>query len=254
MVTATLYNHGCGAVNNQRCFTPYNRGFKVLAMGTLADRLREARAFARLTQEQAEKKSGVSQQMISKLETGRSKETAQIVDLAVAYGVNPIWLQTGRGVMAMGGELEPAKQAKNPELIYVTKVSGPHLSAGPGEEIVLWDFEEIDSSHAFQREWMQRERLRPERCKLYDVRGESMAPTINDGDTVMINMADRDIRSGEVYALIAEDGLRIKRLHKRADGILEMRSDNQLQNRYPTEQVTDGVAIIGRVVWKAGRV
>jgi phage repressor protein C with HTH and peptisase S24 domain len=141
--------------------------------------------------------------------------------------------------------------AKEDQRVYVSRVLGAKLSAGSGEAV--FDFEEVDRSHVFQRDWMQRRHLRAERCKLYEVKGESMSPTIGDGDMVMINMADREVVSGRVYALVAEDGLRVKRLIKRADGVIEMRSDNPLQHIYPPEPILSGnVAIIGRVVWHAG--
>lgn len=65
----------------------------------LGPRLLAARKFAGLTQSQLAEKSGLSQQMISKLESGRSNETAGIVALALACGVRPEWLFNGNGSM-----------------------------------------------------------------------------------------------------------------------------------------------------------
>lgn len=139
------------------------------------------------------------------------------------------------------------------EYDYINRVKGPHLSAGNGE--LLWDYEELERSHAFRKDWLRNRRLDPRRCKLWDVRGESMSPTLSDGDTVMINLAERDVISGEVYALIAEDGLRVKRLQRRADGLIWMLSDNPMQHKYPPEPITSThAAVIGRVVWRSGGV
>jgi transcriptional regulator with XRE-family HTH domain len=66
-------------------------------METLGQRLRQARNAANLTQRELALKSKVTQQMISKLETGLSHETADIVKLAVACGVDPVWLENGDG-------------------------------------------------------------------------------------------------------------------------------------------------------------
>lgn len=137
------------------------------------------------------------------------------------------------------------------EYLYVGRVDGPRLSAGRGE--VIWDFEEVDRSHAFRADWMRRMGLRPDRCKLLEVRGDSMAPTINDGDLVMVNMADRSVINGEVYAVVTDDGLRVKRLQRRADGLIWMLSDNPQQQQYPPEPVaSENAAIIGRVVHRSG--
>ena len=138
-----------------------------------------------------------------------------------------------------------------PNSVFLNLVRGAKLSAGNGE--VIWDFEEIDNSHYFRADWMQKKGYKASRCKLYEVHGDSMWPTLSDGDLVMINMAEREVRTGEVYALVADDGLRIKRLNRLADGTIEMRSDNPQQHKYPPEPIRDeNAAVIGRVVWKAG--
>ncbi|MDB5978756.1 MAG: cI, partial [Nevskia sp.] len=72
---------------------------------------------------------------------------------------------------------------------------------------------------------------------------------------VLVNMADRSIKSGEVYAIAVEDELRVKRLVRRTDGSLEVKSDNP-SPQYPTE-ILEGTRIerlnvIGRVVWRGG--
>lgn len=138
------------------------------------------------------------------------------------------------------------------ELVYVAKITGAKLAGGRGE--VIHDFEEVDKSHSFRREWMAHEGLSPDKCKLWEVTGDSMSPTLNHGDTVMIHTAEREVTSGKVYALIADDGMRVKRLIRRADGIVVMHSDNPMQHIYPPEPIlNEMVAIYGRVVWKAGK-
>ncbi len=76
----------------------------------LAQRLRKARKFAELTQAALAEKSGVKQQMISKLENGQSKETADLVALAVACGVRPEWLAGDDGPM-----VAPKHEMPSPE-------------------------------------------------------------------------------------------------------------------------------------------
>lgn len=135
------------------------------------------------------------------------------------------------------------------EMVRVDKVSGAQLSAGSGE--VLWDLDEVEGSHAFRHDFMARNGLRADRCRVWQIRGESMEPHYRDGGIVLIDMSDREPRHGKVYALVGEDGLRIKQLRRTHSG-WEMYSFNPDQNRYPPEPVEDdNVAIIGRVRWYA---
>lgn len=131
-------------------------------------------------------------------------------------------------------------------LTYVDKVSGAQLSAGSGA--VLWDFEQVDKSHAFRLDWMQSKGLRAERCKVWTVRGDSMDPKYPHGSWVLINMAEREPVHGANFALIGEDGLRLKQLRRSESGGWIMHSLNQDQSKYPPEPIVgENYAIIGRV-------
>lgn len=70
---------------------------------TLGERLKAARQFAKIaTQDDLAKKSGVSQQTISKIESNKTDSSAFIVQLAIACGVRPEWLAMEQGEMTDG--------------------------------------------------------------------------------------------------------------------------------------------------------
>lgn len=83
--------------NYSGCLTGNNCGFTLGAMATIGDRVKEIRQRRGITQKELASSSGVSQQMISKLESGKSTETAGIVQLARALRVAPDWLADGTG-------------------------------------------------------------------------------------------------------------------------------------------------------------
>jgi transcriptional regulator with XRE-family HTH domain len=134
---------------------------------------------------------------------------------------------------------------EDPGFIWLNKVIGAHLSAGSGE--VIWDIDEADKYYAYRRDWFQRKGLRPERCKVWMVRGDSMEEKYSHGDYVVIDMSDREPRHGKIYALVGEGGLRMKQLRRTPSG-WEMYSFNPDKNKYPTEPIVDNnFAIIGRI-------
>jgi transcriptional regulator with XRE-family HTH domain len=65
----------------------------------LANRIKAAREYAELTQIELSKKVSLPQQTISKLERGIQQETAALIKIAAACGVNPFWLDSGEGEM-----------------------------------------------------------------------------------------------------------------------------------------------------------
>ncbi len=64
---------------------------------TLGQRLKRARQQVRLSQRALARHSGLSQQLISKLENGLIESTTEIFPLAAALRVDARWLATGQG-------------------------------------------------------------------------------------------------------------------------------------------------------------
>ncbi len=126
-------------------------------------------------------------------------------------------------------------------------------SAGPGAVV---DEDHVHARIAFRADWL-RELVggNPAGLSVIRVRGDSMAPTLNDGDEILVDRddgADR-LRDG-IYVLRADDMLNVKRLACNPSGRgFEVRSDNPV---YPTWVDCDpeSVAIIGRVVWAGRRI
>lgn len=64
---------------------------------TIGERLKSERVAAKLTQGQLAELSGISQQMISKLERNAASATREILALAAALSISPDWLKDGTG-------------------------------------------------------------------------------------------------------------------------------------------------------------
>ncbi len=65
----------------------------MMTLGTLGKRIKLIREEKGWTQQDLAEASGVCQQMISKLETGKAHATSDIVKLAYALRVSPAWLE-----------------------------------------------------------------------------------------------------------------------------------------------------------------
>lgn len=89
--------------------------------------------------------------------------------------------------------------------------------------------------------------------RICEVHGDSMAGYLQDRDTALIDMGQKNIIDNEVYALRYGNSIKMKRLAVRFDGGLFIRSDNQ---RYPEEILTaneiNQIVVLGRVIWRGG--
>jgi phage repressor protein C with HTH and peptisase S24 domain len=86
----------------------------------------------------------------------------------------------------------------------------------------------------------------PKNLDAIHVDGESMEPTLQDGSIVFIDRTQTDIAKEGIYVAATTGGLFIKRIRRRADGRIELISDNPA---YAPEVLTaDEVSIVGKVV------
>lgn len=121
-------------------------------------------------------------------------------------------------------------------------------SAGPG---TIPDQETLAGKIGFDEKWLRKQGLEPSKLSLIQVDGDSMSPTLNHGDDIMVdNRVAAAMRDG-VHVIRLDDVLMVKRLASGPGGRLSVLSDNPA---YPGWPDVDGAAvtIIGRVVW-AGR-
>lgn len=105
-------------------------------------------------------------------------------------------------------------------------------------------------THGVPTAWVQREGLHRESLLSIVVRGESMEPSLYDGDTVVVNTADKKMVSGSVYVINYEGEAVVKRMLRDA-GQWWLSSDNPDQRKYH-RQLCKGAEciVIGRVVRK----
>ena len=68
---------------------------KITAVNSIADRMKQAREAAGLTQPQLAKKAGVSPGTIGNIESGTRKQPRELLAIAAALRVTPTWLQSG---------------------------------------------------------------------------------------------------------------------------------------------------------------
>ena len=123
-------------------------------------------------------------------------------------------------------------------------------SAGPG---AIPGRETLAGKIGFDEKWLRKQGLDPSRLSLIQVDGDSMSPTLNHGDDIMVDnrAALTPVRDG-IHVIRLDDVLMVKRLANGPGGRLSVLSDNPA---YPGWPDVDGetVTVIGRVVWVGRR-
>jgi transcriptional regulator with XRE-family HTH domain len=221
-----------------------------MALGKNLKKLREAKDW---TQDELSARTNgrVSQGAIAALENRDSASSRFTADLAAALGVPVSTLIDGLpNVTAIHPEDPvPDDSIQIPEYRV-------HFSAGNGHQI---NYELIEESEraTYRLSWFQKYGINPANVRRFKVIGDSMEPFLFANDSVLVNLAENDrtnLIDGKVYALRYGNELRLKRLYRRLNGTLTLRSDNPAykDEEVAPELVEEHITIIGRVRDKSG--
>jgi phage repressor protein C with HTH and peptisase S24 domain len=121
-------------------------------------------------------------------------------------------------------------------------------SAGPGATAA----EEIPfDAFRFRRRWLRENGLDPAQLSAIRVMGDSMDPLLRDGDEILVDRTPRPFREG-VHVVRLGDALYVKLLQTVPPNRLLLISQNVAYG--PVEVAMSDVDVVGRVVWKGGRI
>lgn len=120
--------------------------------------------------------------------------------------------------------------------------------AGAGSSHIIED--ETEGLYAFRKDFLSSLRI-SKNSILLDVLGDSMEPTLRNGDTILIDRADTEVHDGLIYLVGFQQQLLIKRVFRDVGGIV-LKSDNLAyrETLVPPEYADDFV-VFGRMRWMA---
>ena len=152
----------------------------------------------------------------------------------------------GVGEVELGADPDLARPRESDDFLAVHRLA-LDASAGPGAVSA----EEISfDSFRFSRRWLREMGLEGADLSAIRVEGDSMEPTLRSGDEIFV---DRNKRAGEgIHVVRIGDVLHVKQVQASAPGRITLISANDAYA--PIELARDEVEVIGRVVWKGGRV
>ncbi len=182
---------------------------------------------------------GVNRSAITQARRKGAVPAKWLLQLFRSHGIHPDWAETGKGPAFIDRAPHPPAS-----LVQIPKVKA-RLCAGDGSFEVG---EDIAGYYAFQGAWLHAKGAL-DHMVLMDIFGNSMAPEMKDGDTVLIDQSQKDILSGAVYAVGVEDTIMVKRVEKHPTALV-LRSDNKdYAPIYLQQQEAAGIRMIGKVIW-----
>lgn len=138
------------------------------------------------------------------------------------------------------------KQVINRDWLEIPRLA-VEVSAGPG---ALGGEDGAIGAFRFSSRWLRGQGLDPAMLSAVVVAGDSMEPLLRDGDEILVDRTPRPLRDG-IHVVRVGDALLVKRVQAGVPGRLVLESQNPAYR--PIELAHGEAEVIGRVVWKSGR-
>lgn len=104
----------------------------------------------------------------------------------------------------------------------------------------------------FRKAWLKKRGFSSEACKGMYVRGDSMEPVLQDWDTVLIDTSDKELVSGEIYAVAYKGKTFIKEIRVRPECIELVSTNAKYEPIIIPDNEAEQFQVLGRKVWRGG--
>lgn len=233
-----------------------------LNLSTFGERLKQERERLAMSQTALAEVGGVGKTtQINYEKDVRRPDSGYLAALAAA-GVDTQFLLTGSRYDTRSSLSSSATTLEGPRSFPLSSQPGPGLAevnlydvegaAGAGRSL---EGERIEGQLYFPEAQLEAMGIQPGQVAGIKVRGDSMESTLADGDWVLVNLANQNIRQEGVFLLSVSGERRIKRVQRLAGGALYLISDNEhYQPEMITPQQMGEVEILGRCEVRIGRI
>lgn len=220
---------------------------------TVGQRIDERLRKLKLSQSELARRVGISQPTINALIHGDNATSKHLHRIAAELATSPAWLAGETDDDAPVAVAPSAIEALT-EKLDLAIVPELEIGYSMGGGATIFEQYEHKGVVPFQRAWL-RTMMRGAIADLFVARGDgdSMQPTILDGDIVLIDTAQKDIRQQDrIWAVSYGDLGVIKRVRRTPKGTYQLLSDNPA---VPPVECADGeMHVVGRVIWIGRRI
>jgi len=178
---------------------------------------------------------GIPQATFATMKKRNSIPFQELLEFCAIKKISANWLFFDQAVDMLKAETDKFFQIK-----YFADI---RASAGGGAEVFGEEYEMLDMDKNIIYNMVGRGNTK---LDAISVDGESMEPTLSNGSIVFIDREQTNINKDGIFIASTTAGLFIKRIRQRADGMVELISDNKSYS--PEVLGPDEVSIVGRVV------
>jgi len=166
---------------------------------------------------------------------------SNILDFCALKKISINWMLYGQ---------DPSSLIDSTDKYWIKYFPAISVSAGGGAYDADEEYEKLDLPDFFVNIIGGKDNIK--NIEAINVTGDSMEPTLNNGNIIFIDKTKQDVSKDGIYAFVNENGLFVKRMQRRIDGSLDIISDNK---EYPMQIAKKAeINILGKVVSSIGKV
>lgn len=198
---------------------------------------------------------GVAQASLARWVKGEADPSrSNLVKIAEVSGVKLEWLATGQGQRdetstesTVSRAFRMAQEMLKDSISMISSYESINVSAGFGS--FNEGTTEPDGEEPYSDELLARLGVKAHHCAVFWANGNSMGPTIGNGDQMLVDLSKKEIQGNKIYLVQNGESVWVKRVKMEWDGI-SLISDNK--EEYPPISISSNNAqnlqIIGQVV------
>lgn len=216
---------------------------------TMADRLKARTRQLGMTAGRVAELACINRSFVYDIMRGRSENpNLEKLDLvAEALNVERNWLLHGIG------DVDGQSPIMEDPMETFVSIPSVEVTASMGGGNIVTDEVEHGEPYHFQRSWIIHDlKADPSSLRIMHVEGDSMMPTLNSGDVVLVDLSRKSPTPPGIFVLFDGMGLVAKRLENIPNNDppkVRVISDNTFYSPY--ERTADEINIIGRIRWFA---
>jgi phage repressor protein C with HTH and peptisase S24 domain len=188
------------------------------------------------------RKSGIPLSSLNNYLSGTALKLGVAIQIADAAGISVDELLGREPALIRANSGTPEGFVPVP-FLEVRASAGRGRASLPAETVAAEHF-------LFSRAWLRSLNITPEDAELLQAEGDSMYPTIQDGDLMLVDRGFGEVVHGKIYALVSNGLVIVKRVNFLAGGGMILLSDN---DRYPSETIrrdeVGDLSFQGRIAW-----
>lgn len=194
---------------------------------------------------------GVVQPSLARWVRGEADPTrTNLIKIAEASGVSLDWLALGLGDMEDTKPLQKQHninlQVSNDEsFVDIEDCREVRISAGGGgfnEEYQTYQSTKVEKA------WLDSRRLKAENCAMFLVSGDSMYPTLKDGEEIIVDRSKKDLKDGKIFVLNNEGAMLVKKVQITYNGITLISQNTEYTPIELDTEQANRLIVIGQVV------